>query len=70
MTGPRPDHPLATGLGDKARATGLDDPQVWTARAAAKVREVVFPANARLAAKLGSLREEAVAETESQSARL
>lgn len=56
------DHPLATGLGEKTRAAGLDDPEAWTARAAAKVREVVFPANARLAAKLASLREEAVAD--------
>jgi uncharacterized protein (DUF885 family) len=56
------DHPLATGLGDKARAAGLEDPEAWTARAAAMVREVVFPANARLAAKLESLREEAVAD--------
>lgn len=53
------DHPLATGLGEKARAAGLDDPDAWSARAAAKVGKVVFPANARLAAKLESLREEA-----------
>jgi uncharacterized protein (DUF885 family) len=53
-------HALVTGLGDKAREAGLDEPEAWVARAAVKVRDVVFPANARLAAKLDSLREEAV----------
>jgi uncharacterized protein (DUF885 family) len=54
------DNALATGLGEKAREAGLDAPGDWTARAADKVREVVYPANARLAAALDGLRAEAV----------
>jgi uncharacterized protein (DUF885 family) len=56
------DNPLATGLGEKARAAGLDAPGDWAARAADKVREVVYPANARLAAALDGLRAEAVSD--------
>jgi uncharacterized protein (DUF885 family) len=56
------DNALATGLGEKARAAGLDAPGDWAARAADKVREVVYPANARLAAVLDGLRAKAVSD--------
>jgi uncharacterized protein (DUF885 family) len=56
------DNAMASGLGEKASAAGLDAPDVWAARAAAKVREVVYPANARLAAALDGLRAEAVSD--------
>jgi uncharacterized protein (DUF885 family) len=56
------DNALATGLGEKARAAGLDAPDAWAARAAEKVREVVYPANARLAAALDGLRAEGYKE--------
>jgi len=56
------DNALTTGLGEKARAARLDVPDEWAARAAEKVREVVYPANARLAAALDGLRAEAVSD--------
>jgi uncharacterized protein (DUF885 family) len=56
------EHALATGFRERVSEAGLDSSEDWVARAAGKVRDVVFPANARLAAKLESLRPEAVAD--------
>ena len=49
-------HPLVVALETKARAAGLPRPDAWTKRAAALVADGVLPANARLAAKLQSMR--------------
>jgi uncharacterized protein (DUF885 family) len=49
-------HPLVVALQTKARAAGVPQPDTWTKRAAALVVEGVLPANARLAAKLQSMR--------------
>jgi uncharacterized protein (DUF885 family)/ketosteroid isomerase-like protein len=53
-------HSLVTGLAAKAREAGLGNAEEWAVRAAELVRDVLLPANGRLAAKLESLREEAV----------
>jgi uncharacterized protein (DUF885 family) len=55
-------HSLVTGFASKVREAGLEDPAAWAERAAARVQDVLVPANARLAAKLESLRDEAVAD--------
>ena len=49
-------HPLVVALETKARAAGLPRPDAWTKRATALVADGVLPANARLAAKLQSMR--------------
>jgi uncharacterized protein (DUF885 family) len=49
-------HPLVVALATKARAAGLSQPDAWTKRASALVTNGVLPANARLAAKLQSMR--------------
>ena len=49
-------HPLVLALATKARDAGLPQPDAWTKRAAALVANGVLPANARLAAKLQSMR--------------
>ncbi len=55
-------HALVTGFAAKVREAQLEAPGDWVERAEALVREVVFPANARLAVKLESLRDEAVSD--------
>ena len=49
-------HPLVVALATKARHAGLPQPDAWTKRASALVTNGVLPANARLAAKLQSMR--------------
>ncbi len=49
-------HPLVVALATKARDAGLPQPDAWTKRASALVTSGVLPANARLAAKLQSMR--------------
>ena len=49
-------HPLVIALATKARDAGLPQPDAWTKRASALVTNGVLPANARLAAKLQSMR--------------
>ena len=49
-------HPLVVALANKARAAGLPQPEAWAKRAETLVVDGVLPANARLAAKLQSLR--------------
>jgi uncharacterized protein (DUF885 family) len=53
-------HSLVTVFAGKVREAGLQEPEQWAARAATLVQDSVLPANARLAAKLQSLRGEAV----------
>jgi len=53
-------HSLVTVFTAKVREAGLDAPEQWADRAAQKVQGSVLPANVRLAAKLQSLRAQAV----------
>ncbi len=53
-------HSLVRVFADKVRAAGIEAPERWAQRAATLVHDSVLPANARLAAKLQSLRGEAV----------
>lgn len=53
-------HSLVTVFAAKVREAGLEAPEQWAQRATVLVRDSVLPANQRLAARIGSLRDKAV----------